>query len=146
MSVKPLLALSPGVPPQVRMCLRKQEPFGFANLNNCVVQNGSLRGKVWQEETLRARSCQSARLFFYKLPGTCKEGTSSGISSLGLSLHFALSEKPGRKPLITHSTHVLPINIWLMLYLSCFRVFCNYLFIGVHKINKWKGLDSIGAL
>lgn len=100
-------------------------PLAFANPSNCSAQNRSLGLKVKHEEVLRVRSWQSVRLFFQDLPEKHAEWAFFGSSSFGPSLHFALSEKPVYKTFVTHSIHVLLVNNWLVLYPSCFRVFCN---------------------
>lgn len=100
-------------------------PLSFANPHSCSAQNRSLGLKVKQEKGLRVRSWQSVRLFLQELPESHAEGAFFGSSSLGPSLRFALSEKPVYKTLVTHSIHALQVNNWLVLYPSCFGVFCN---------------------
>lgn len=139
---KPSHGLCPcsSTPPCLAACLHRRgcacANRSFWLLQTCVIVQSKMGGLGWKcgkreywgtgpsnQQGFSSRSCL----------GHTKEGASPGSSCLGPSPHFlALQEKPGCEMLVAHSIHVLPIDIWLILCHSCFKTFCNYLFIDVY--------------
>lgn len=130
------------VPTQMEVSLCKQEMFGFCSPRSFYCPKWeAAEERVARDRTGRDHTHQdgfSSRLFC--LVRTKKRASLKQVVLVlaFLCTYSALQEKSGCETLVTHSIHVLPIDMWLMLFHSCFRTFCNYLFIDVCKKKPMK--------